>query len=60
MRPGKGIPGRSGGQRPIALHPGMGIPGRSQEGVINLWLETYQWTRDFQPRGIVEVILNDS
>lgn len=26
---------------------------------INLWLETYQMTRDFEPRGIVEVIVND-
>jgi hypothetical protein len=26
---------------------------------IDLWLETYQMTRDFKPRGIVEVIIND-
>ena len=26
---------------------------------INLWLETYQMTRDFESRGIVEVIIND-
>lgn len=26
---------------------------------INLWLETYQTTKDFQSRGIVEVIIND-
>ena len=29
------------------------------EETINLWLETYQMTRDFEPRGIVEVIIND-
>jgi len=29
------------------------------EETINLWLETYQMTRDFEPRGIVEVILDD-
>lgn len=29
------------------------------EDTINLWLETYQMTRDFKPRGIVEVIIND-
>jgi len=27
--------------------------------MINLWLETYQMTRDFEPRGIVEVIIDD-
>ena len=27
--------------------------------VIDLWLETYQITRDFQERGILEVIIND-
>ncbi len=27
--------------------------------MINLWLDTYQMTRDFEPRGIVEVIIND-
>lgn len=26
---------------------------------IDLWLETYQMTRDFELRGIVEVVLND-
>ena len=26
---------------------------------IDLWLETYQITRDFMPRGIVEVLIND-
>jgi hypothetical protein len=26
---------------------------------INLWLETYQMTRDFESCGIVEVIIND-
>lgn len=29
------------------------------EDTINLWLETYQMTRDFKPLGIVEVIIND-
>ena len=29
------------------------------EAAKDLWLETYQMTRDFMPRGIVEVILND-
>jgi len=29
------------------------------EEVINLWLETYQTTRDFKPRGILEVNIND-
>ena len=27
--------------------------------VLDLWLETYQMTREFEPRGIVEVVLND-
>jgi len=27
--------------------------------IINMWLETYQMTRDFKPCGIVEVIIND-
>ena len=27
--------------------------------MINLWLETYQMTRDFESRGIVEVIIDD-
>ena len=26
---------------------------------IDLWLETYQMTRDFESRGIVEVTIND-
>ena len=26
---------------------------------LDLWLDTYQMTRDFEPRGIVEVIIND-
>jgi len=30
------------------------------EEMINVWLETYQMTRDFEPRGIVEVIINDN
>lgn len=29
------------------------------EEAIDLWLETYQITRDFKSRGIVEVIIND-
>jgi len=29
------------------------------EETINLWLETYQMTRDFESRGIVEVIIDD-
>ena len=29
------------------------------EEVIDLWLETYQMTRDFESRGIVEVTIND-
>lgn len=29
------------------------------EETINLWLETYQMTREFDPRGIVEVIIDD-
>ena len=29
------------------------------EEAINLWLETYQMTRDFKSRGILEVIIND-
>jgi predicted nucleotidyltransferase len=29
------------------------------EEAINLWLETYQWTRDFESRGIVEVMIYD-
>ncbi len=29
------------------------------EESINLWLETYQTTRDFRSRGILEVIVND-
>ena len=29
------------------------------EEAIDLWLETYQMTRDFESRGIVEVIIND-
>ena len=29
------------------------------EEAINLWLETYQMTRDFESRGIVEVMIND-
>ena len=29
------------------------------EEMINLWLETYQMTRDFESRGIVEVIIDD-
>jgi predicted nucleotidyltransferase len=29
------------------------------EETLNLWLETYQMTRDFEPRGIVEVLLHD-
>jgi len=29
------------------------------EEMIDLWLETYQMTREFEPRGIVEVILDD-
>jgi len=29
------------------------------EDTINLWLETYQMTRDFESRGIVEVIIDD-
>jgi len=29
------------------------------EEAINLWIETYQMTRDFELRGIVEVIIND-
>ncbi|MEW6380026.1 MAG: hypothetical protein AB1611_10535 [bacterium] len=29
------------------------------EEMIDLWLETYQMTRDFEPRGIVEVITHD-
>lgn len=27
------------------------------EGTIDLWIETYQLTKDFKPRGIVEVML---
>ena len=29
------------------------------EEVIDLWLETYQMTRDFESRGIVEVMISD-
>jgi hypothetical protein len=29
------------------------------EEILTLWLETYQKTRDFQPRGIVEVMIDD-
>lgn len=29
------------------------------EETINLWLETYQMTLNFEPRGIIEVIIND-
>ena len=29
------------------------------EETINLWLETYQMTRDFESRGIVEIMIND-
>jgi len=29
------------------------------EETINLWLETYQMTREFKSRGIVEVIIDD-
>lgn len=29
------------------------------EEVIDLWLETYQMTRDFVSRGIVEVMISD-
>ncbi len=29
------------------------------EEAINLWLETYQMTRDFESRGIVEVMTSD-
>jgi hypothetical protein len=29
------------------------------EDTINLWLETYQIPRDFESRGIVEVIIDD-
>jgi len=29
------------------------------EEAIDLWLETYQMTRDFESRGIVEVTIND-
>jgi predicted nucleotidyltransferase len=29
------------------------------EEIMNLWLETYQMTRDFEPRGILEVVIND-
>ncbi len=29
------------------------------EEAINLWLETYQMTRDFESCGIVEVMIND-
>ena len=29
------------------------------EETINLWLETYQMTREFEPRGIVEVVTDD-
>ena len=29
------------------------------EKVIDLWLETYQMTRDFESRGIVEVMISD-
>ena len=29
------------------------------EEAINLWLETYQMTRNFESRGIVEVMIND-
>ena len=30
-----------------------------REEAIGLWIETYQMTRDFESRGIVEVTIND-
>lgn len=38
---------------------GGNLPKGVHKATINLWLETYQMTRDFESRGIVEVIIDD-